>query len=69
MDTPSAKQLLGLDDAHVVRLPPEAVLGTVSLHPAAAEAFLTLRSEAARDGFDLRVVCRFRSLERQALRS
>lgn len=67
MDTPSAKQLLGLDDAHVVRLSPEAVLGTVSLHPAAAEAFLALRSEAARDGFDLRVVSGFRSFERQLL--
>lgn len=67
MKTPSPEQLLGLDSSHVVPLDPEAAIGSVSLHPAAAGAFLALRREAARDGLDLRVVSGFRSFERQRL--
>lgn len=67
METPSPEQLLGLDSSHVVLLDPEASIGQVSLHPATARAFLSLRREAACDGLDLRVVSGFRSFERQLL--
>ena len=62
--TPSAEQLLGLDDAHVLSAGALPGLG-VPLHPAAGRAFLRLRAAAASAGFDLRALSGHRSFERQ----
>jgi LAS superfamily LD-carboxypeptidase LdcB len=62
---PSIDELLGLRGTHVARLDPEASIGEVSLHPAAAAAFMSLRAEGSRAGLDLRVVSGYRSFARQ----
>ena len=62
---PLIDELLGLSDTHVARLNPEASLGEISLHPAAAAAFMSLRAEGLRAGLDLRVVSGYRSFARQ----
>lgn len=67
MQIPLPDQLLGVNDAHVLPLAPEAAFGSVRLHPATAVAFMALRADAARDGLDLRVVSGFRGFDRQLL--
>lgn len=62
---PSARELCGLHDTHVVALAAQCSHGAVRLHPAAAAAFAQLREDALGAGFDLRVVSGFRSFERQ----
>ena len=62
--TPSLKQLLGLDDRHV--LAATALPGLkVPLHPAAGRALLRLHAVAAAAGFDLQALSGHRSFARQ----
>jgi LAS superfamily LD-carboxypeptidase LdcB len=57
----SPEQLTGRVCTHVMELPEPRC----TLHPAAAQAFLQLRAEAARSGIDLTPASTFRDFERQ----
>lgn len=57
------RQLLGLDDGHLVACPEL----DCQLHPETLAAVLDLRARAASFGFDLRIASSFRSFERQLL--
>jgi len=63
---PGTDELLGLSDGHVAPVAEgcSLVVG-VLMHPQAAEAFIRLREDARRAGFDLRVASGFRSFHRQ----
>jgi len=62
----SQRQILGLDESHVVALEPDWSLGESALHPFAIAGLGQLRADARAAGFDLRVVSGFRSFRRQA---
>ena len=57
---PSDRQLLGLDDGHLVAAP-----GDGRLHPAAAAALAALCADARSAGFDLAIASAWRSYARQ----
>ena len=57
---PDDRQLVGLDDGHLVPL-----VGGGQLHPAAAGAFEALRADARAAGFDLAVASAWRGYARQ----
>lgn len=59
-DLPDDRQLVGLDDGHLVPL-----AGGGYLHPAAAAAFGKLRADARAAGFELAVASAWRSYARQ----
>ncbi|MHA7814974.1 MAG: M15 family metallopeptidase [Pseudohaliea sp.] len=59
-DLPDDRQLVGLDDGHLVPL-----AGGGQLHPAAAAAFEALRADARAAGFDLAVASAWRGYARQ----
>ena len=64
MPKPHTALLLGQTDRHVCS-PAHARLGDVRIHREVVEPFLRLRNDAARAGFDLRVLSGFRDFERQ----
>lgn len=58
------QQALGLDDSHILYSPlPEGI--DQPLHRDVVEAFLALRSAAAREGIDLAIASGYRSYQRQ----
>jgi LAS superfamily LD-carboxypeptidase LdcB len=59
-DPPDDRQLVGLDEGHLVPL-----AGGGQLHPAAAAAFEALRADARAAGFDLAVASAWRGYARQ----
>jgi hypothetical protein len=59
-DLPDDRQLVGLDDGHLVPL-----AGGGHLHPAAAAAFAKLRADARAAGFELAVASAWRGYARQ----
>jgi LAS superfamily LD-carboxypeptidase LdcB len=67
MHLPSAGELYGLEDTHVIPVDANWSLGQIRLHPAAAQAFERLRFDAAAAGFDLRIASGFRSFARQLI--
>lgn len=65
MPRPDTAPLTGQTDSHVCS-PASADLDDFRVHREVVEPFLRLRSDAARAGFDLRVLSGFRDFERQS---